>query len=103
MPYRAPELFDVKTDVVLDEKVDIWALGCTLYAMAYLHSPFETASTTEQGGSLALAVTNGAYKFPTDDPYSEATRDVIRACLVTNPAQRPTIDALIAQVEAALA
>lgn len=24
MPYRAPELFDVKTDTVLDEKVDIW-------------------------------------------------------------------------------
>lgn len=24
MPYRAPELFDVKTGAVLDEKVDIW-------------------------------------------------------------------------------
>jgi len=24
MPYRAPELFDVKTSVELDEKVDIW-------------------------------------------------------------------------------
>lgn len=24
MPYRAPELFDVKTNTVLDEKVDIW-------------------------------------------------------------------------------
>ncbi len=24
MAYRAPELFDVKTDVTLDEKVDIW-------------------------------------------------------------------------------
>mgnify|MGYP002717365922 CR=1 FL=1 len=103
MPYRAPELFDVKTDVVLDEKVDIWALGCTLYAMAYLHSPFETASTTEQGGSLALAVTNGAYKFPANDSYSEAVRDVIRSCLRTNPAKRPSIEALIEQVEAALA
>jgi serine/threonine kinase 16 len=30
MPYRAPELFDVKTDAVLDEKVDIWSLGCTV-------------------------------------------------------------------------
>lgn len=24
MAYRAPELFDVKTDIPLDEKVDIW-------------------------------------------------------------------------------
>lgn len=24
MPYRAPELFDVKTNVELNEKVDIW-------------------------------------------------------------------------------
>jgi hypothetical protein len=24
MPYRAPELFDVKTGKMLDEKVDIW-------------------------------------------------------------------------------
>lgn len=24
MAYRAPELFDVKTGVILDEKVDIW-------------------------------------------------------------------------------
>jgi serine/threonine protein kinase len=52
MPYRAPELFDVKTDQTLDEKVDIWSLGCTLYAMAYGTSPFET-NQTEQGGSIA--------------------------------------------------
>jgi hypothetical protein len=24
MAYRAPELFDVKTGITLDEKVDIW-------------------------------------------------------------------------------
>ncbi|CAL1716456.1 unnamed protein product [Somion occarium] len=30
MAYRAPELFDVKTGITLDEKVDIWSLGCTL-------------------------------------------------------------------------
>ncbi|PKI85189.1 non-specific serine/threonine protein kinase [Malassezia vespertilionis] len=100
MPYRAPELFDVKTDTVLDEKVDIWALGCTLYAMAYLHSPFETPST--EGGSLALAVTNGAYKFPEQDPYSAATRAIIQRCLTTDPAARPSIEEVIAMTTNAL-
>ena len=27
MAYRAPELFDVKTGVTIDEKVDIWVRG----------------------------------------------------------------------------
>ncbi|WFD34403.1 non-specific serine/threonine protein kinase [Malassezia cuniculi] len=96
MPYRAPELFDIKTDTTLDEQTDIWSLGCVLYAMAFLHSPFETHDTTEQGGSVALAVTNGAYRMP--EGYSEATRNLIAACLV-DAASRPRI----AQVEAAAA
>ena len=102
MPYRAPELFDVKTDTVLDEKVDIWSLGCTLYAMAYLHSPFETPSTVEQGGSIALAVTNGAYKFPDDDPYSPHVRDLITRCLAHDPKARPEIDDVLHDVHSAL-
>ena len=28
MTFRAPELFDVKTGVTLDEKVDIWVCPC---------------------------------------------------------------------------
>ena len=95
MPYRAPELFDVKTNTELTEAVDIWSLGCTLYAMAYHHSPFETPQTVEQGGSMAMAVLNGAYKFPDGDQYSEAMRQVIRACLATDAKERPAIDALI--------
>ena len=33
--FRAPELFEVPSNCVIDEKTDVWSLGCTLYAMAY--------------------------------------------------------------------
>lgn len=97
MPYRAPELFDVKTNTTITESVDIWSLGCVLYAMAYLHSPFETDQTVGQGGSLALAVLNGDYRLPESesDLYSQPTRDVIQRCLTLDPAARPDIEELI--------
>lgn len=107
MAYRAPELFDVKTGVTLDEKVDIWvsfvnpifpcmfdmppqSLGCTLYAMAYSHSPFENTQTTEQGGSIAMAVLNAQYKHPSSQ-YSQAFRELIDVLLKVNPKERPDI------------
>ena len=111
MAYRAPELFDVKTGITLDEKVDIWvnyltfnfkygsvpdtfpvqSLGCTLYALAYLHSPFETLATTEQGGSIAMAVMNAQYKHPRDSVYSQGLRALIDNMLTADPNKRPDI------------
>ena len=104
MPYRAPELFDVPTDTTLTEAVDIWSLGCLLYALAYLHSPFETTQTIEQGGSIALAVLNGSYKTPSsgEDPYSEKTREIIKRCIQVKPEDRPQIDEVIELTQAAL-
>ena len=95
MTYRAPELFDVKTGVTLDEKVDIWvslpnvtqsffnntqSLGCTLFALAYSHSSFENTQTTEQGGSIAMAVLNAQYKHP-NSACSQALKDLIDSML----------------------
>lgn len=67
MPYRAPELFDVKTGTVVDTKVDIWSLGCTLYACLVGKSPFEMRSD-ETGGSLSICVLGGDWRFPDEGP-----------------------------------
>lgn len=110
MPYRAPELFDVKTGSTVDTKVDIWSLGCTLYACLVGKSPFE-ARSEETGGSLSLCVLGGDWRFPDEAPQrgkqkaaqeggvSEGVKDVVRRCLRVEPAERPDVDELIGLVE----
>ncbi|KAF4123555.1 hypothetical protein GMORB2_6256 [Geosmithia morbida] len=127
MPYRAPELFDVRTGAVIDTKTDIWSMGCTLYACLVGKSPFEMRSD-ETGGTLSLCVLGGDWRFPDEGPQgvrrtgsmrhqgqqaaaaaaaplatiSEPIRDVVRACLKVEPAERPDINQLIASVEAVI-
>lgn len=66
------------------------SLGCTLFAMAYSHSPFENTQTTEQGGSIAMAVLNAQYKHP-NSAYSQGLKDLIDSMLKANPKERPDI------------
>ncbi|KIK66664.1 hypothetical protein GYMLUDRAFT_157468 [Collybiopsis luxurians FD-317 M1] len=101
MAYRAPELFDVKTGIDLDEKVDIWSLGCLLFAMLYSHSPFENTQTTEQGGSIAMAVLNAQYKHPqaVSGRYSAGLREMVDKMLRVDPKERPAIGEVIRMCE----
>jgi serine/threonine kinase 16 len=106
MPYRAPELFDVKTGSVIDTKVDIWSLGCTLYACLVGKSPFE-ARSEETGGSLSICVLGGDWRFPDEGPQrgkqkaavedaiSDNVKEVVRRCLKVEPSERPDVDELI--------
>jgi serine/threonine kinase 16 len=101
LPYRAPELFDVKTGASVDERVDIWSLGCTLFSLMYSVSPFEM-QTNETGASLSLAVANGQYKFPSEPNYSDQLKDIVRKCLTVDPQQRPFIDEILHDAQALL-
>ncbi|ORY09449.1 serine/threonine kinase 16 [Clohesyomyces aquaticus] len=114
MPYRAPELFDVKTGSIIDTKVDIWSLGCTLYACLVGKSPFE-ARSEETGGSLSICVLGGDWRFPdegpqrgkqkanSEDAISDGVKEVVRKCLRVEPSERPDVDELISICEGVIA
>uniref|UniRef100_A0A131YA88 non-specific serine/threonine protein kinase n=1 Tax=Ixodes ricinus TaxID=34613 RepID=A0A131YA88_IXORI len=96
MPYRAPELFNVESRTSIDERVDIWSLGCCLYAMCFFRSPFEAAH--ERGDSVALAVLSGHVDIPEDSPYSGGVHALIRTMLEVDCLQRPFIESVLEQV-----
>ncbi|EDV27204.1 uncharacterized protein TRIADDRAFT_54919 [Trichoplax adhaerens] len=93
--YRAPELFNISSDVCgIDEKIDVWSLGCLLYSMAFLQSPFEF-QVNERGGSLSLAIVSGKYEIPPNPSYSDHLLNLIKFLLVVNPNDRPEINEVV--------
>jgi len=97
--YRPPELFDlggVLQDDVIDERVDIWSLGCLLYCMAYHQNPFDKAILR---GDLKLAVVNGKIDIPEDSQYSEEFNNLFPLMINTQSGERPYINEVISKVE----
>ena len=54
--YRAPEQLDLLKGYKINQKVDVWALGCIMYTLMYHKPPF--------GNGSRLAITNGHYIVP---------------------------------------
>ncbi|XP_074567696.1 uncharacterized protein LOC141824332 [Curcuma longa] len=99
-PYRAPELWDCPSHADIDERTDIWSLGCTLYAIMYGSSPFEYA-LCESGGSLQLAAMNAQIKWPStsEPPYPDTLHQFVTWMLQPQPAMRPNVDNIIIHVD----
>ncbi|KAH6789691.1 Protein kinase superfamily protein [Perilla frutescens var. frutescens] len=81
--YRAPEMWDLFRRELIDEKVDIWALGCLLFRICYLKLAFD--------GESKLQILNGNYRIPDLPKYSTLLTDLIRDMLQSSPGDRPDI------------
>ncbi|KAG5025522.1 hypothetical protein AAZX31_08G148200 [Glycine max] len=81
--YRAPEMWDLFLREVINEKVDIWALGCLLFRICYFKSAFD--------GESKLQVLNGNYRIPELPKYNSPVTDLIRDMLQARPDNRPDI------------
>jgi serine/threonine kinase 16 len=99
--YRPPELFDTPSQCRLDERTDVWALGCTLYYMLYGESPFEYV-LSQAGGSLALAVISNKVSWPSEESLVgkdgcliEKMADLCKFCMVQDPQNRPFVGDVI--------
>lgn len=88
--FRAPELFDTPSHCIIDGKSDVWALGCTYYAMLFSRTPFEAPVE----GLSVLAVMSGNFSFPSSSTWPPEYHTMISACLRVDLEQRLSIEDL---------
>lgn len=95
--YRAPEMVDLYQKWEIGYKVDIWALGCILYVLAFLVHPFP------DGGKLSIlsGVVPEPVQLPPPSPQlSETPLALVKKLLVLKPHRRPTIQKVLELVDA---
>eukprot|EP01017_Pseudomicrothorax_dubius_P048140 TRINITY_DN870_c0_g1_i27.p1 TRINITY_DN870_c0_g1~~TRINITY_DN870_c0_g1_i27.p1 ORF type:complete len:526 (-),score=124.53 TRINITY_DN870_c0_g1_i27:62-1639(-) len=81
--YRPPEMCNLYEGHTINEKVDIWMLGCILFVVCFYKHPFAEASK--------LSIVNASFQIPERSNYTDKMHDLIRLMLTPDPAHRPDI------------
>ncbi|KAM6965438.1 cyclin-G-associated kinase [Aplochiton taeniatus] len=89
--YRTPEMIDLYSNFPINDKQDIWALGCILYLLCFKQHPFEEGAK--------LQIVNGKYSIPQNDTKYTVYHDLIRSMLKINPEERLSITELVNQLQ----
>ncbi|XP_065107030.1 cyclin-G-associated kinase isoform X2 [Paramisgurnus dabryanus] len=89
--YRTPEMIDLYSNYPINEKQDIWALGCILYLLCFKQHPFEEGAK--------LQIVNGKYTIPQNDTKYTVFHQLIRSMLKINPDERLSISELVNQLQ----
>jgi serine/threonine protein kinase len=102
---------DANANVLDYTKVDVWMLGCSLFAMHYGASPFECEFHRSNGKIKIVDCTQlrvlGAIPYPPSNTapsqwYSTDLKDLIGWMLTQHREQRPTLLQVMARVDALL-
>ncbi|XP_055488192.1 cyclin-G-associated kinase isoform X1 [Leucoraja erinacea] len=89
--YRTPEIIDLYSNYPINEKQDIWALGCILYMLCFKQHPFEDGAK--------LGIVNGKYSIPASDTKYNVFHDLIRNMMKINPQERTSITEVVNQLQ----
>ncbi|KAL8697134.1 MAG: hypothetical protein Q9224_002456 [Gallowayella concinna] len=89
--YIAPEILD-KSKGGHDLKVDIWALGCIIYAMLCCLPPFQAGSPTEIYQKAKAVDYHWPNPIKTGNHIPEEAKDLVAGLLKPNPKHRLTLD-----------
>eukprot|EP01095_Lingulamoeba_sp_RSL-Kostka_P009294 TRINITY_DN3204_c0_g2_i3.p1 TRINITY_DN3204_c0_g2~~TRINITY_DN3204_c0_g2_i3.p1 ORF type:complete len:440 (-),score=138.66 TRINITY_DN3204_c0_g2_i3:143-1462(-) len=95
--YRAPELFEIYSNTLIDSRIDVWSLGCTFYHFMFGFSPFEAIYS--KGDSVKLAACNMNFSFPENHKYTDGLISLIKRMLQSNPDDRIFLEEVIEEIE----
>ncbi|KAK6456860.1 serine/threonine protein kinase [Scheffersomyces xylosifermentans] len=99
--YRAPEMIDLTKGFPIDDKSDIWALGCFLYKLCYYTTPFESpnhGSLQEMEQSILNCSQTLRFRDAPGSMFSHRMKNIIKCCLRPDPRRRPNAIQLLGEI-----